>query len=77
MERPLRLKGVDPERAYLAREIKAVKDEAERSDTASPVIKRLHKAGTEPDPLPRAVLGDHRRQVGHRRVRAGPRPTEY
>ena len=50
VERPLRLKGVDPERAYIAREIKALKDEAERSDTASPAIKRLHKAGTEPDP---------------------------
>ena len=51
VERPLRLKGIDPERAYKAKEIKALKDEGERSETAPPVIKRVHRRGARPDPL--------------------------
>ena len=50
VERPLRLEGIDPGRAYTAKEIKALKDEAERSETASPVIKKIHKRGIEADP---------------------------
>ena len=51
VERPLRLEGIDPGRAYAAKEIKALKDEAERSETAPPVIKKIHKRGIEADPL--------------------------
>ena len=51
VERPLRLEGLDPGRAYSAKEIKALKDEAKRSETAPPVIKKIHKGGIEPDPL--------------------------
>ena len=51
VERPLRLEGIDAERAYKAREIKVVKEECERSVTAPPVIKRVHRRGTQPDPL--------------------------
>jgi type I restriction enzyme M protein len=51
VERPLRLKGIDPERAYAAKEIKALKESAERADDAPPVIKKIHKKGTKPDPL--------------------------
>ena len=51
VERPLRLESIDPGRAYTAKEIKALKDEAERSETASPVIKKTHKRGIEADPL--------------------------
>ncbi len=51
VERPLRLEGIDPERAYTAKEIKALKDEAVRSESAAPVIKRVHKRGIEADPL--------------------------
>ena len=51
VERPLRLEGIDPERAYKAREIKILKEELERSETAPPVIKRVHRRVTEPDPL--------------------------
>ncbi len=51
VERPLRLHGIDPERAYTAKEIKTLRDEAERSETAPPVIRRVHKTGTQPDPL--------------------------
>ncbi|MBI4880999.1 MAG: SAM-dependent DNA methyltransferase [Planctomycetes bacterium] len=51
VERPLRLKGIDPDRAYAAKEIKALKETAERADDASPVITRVHKRGTAADPL--------------------------
>ncbi len=51
VERPLRLDGIDPERAYAAKEIRALKEQAERSETAPPVIKRLHGSGAQPDPL--------------------------
>ena len=51
VERPLRLHGIDPGRAYTAKEIKALRDKAERSETAPPVIRRVHKTGTHPDPL--------------------------
>ena len=51
VERPLRLEGIDAERSHSAKEIKALKEEAERSETAPPVIKKVHKRGTPPDPL--------------------------
>ncbi|NGO38657.1 SAM-dependent DNA methyltransferase [Limisphaera ngatamarikiensis] len=51
VERPLRLKGIEPERAYTPRELKALRESAERADDAPPVIKKLHKPGTVPDPL--------------------------
>ena len=50
VERPLRLDGIDPERAYTAKEIKALKEEAERSETASPVIRRIHRRDNERRP---------------------------
>ncbi len=51
VERPLRLEGIDPERAYSPKEIKALKESAKRSDSAPPVIKRIHKKGSVADPL--------------------------
>ena len=51
VERPLRLAGIDPGRAYAAKEIKALRETAERSETAPPVIKKIHRRGTAPDPL--------------------------
>ena len=51
VERPLRIEGVDPDRAYKAAEIKRLKENGERSETASPIIKKIHKRGTEADPL--------------------------
>lgn len=53
VERPLRLKGIeaDCDRVYKAKEIKALKETCERSETAPPVIKKIHKKGTVPDPL--------------------------
>ena len=51
VERPLRLEGADPNHAYKAAEIKKLKESCERSETAPPVIKKIHKRGTEADPL--------------------------
>jgi type I restriction enzyme M protein len=51
VERPLRLKGIDPERTYTSKEIKALRNKAERAEDAPPVIKKIHKPGTAPDPL--------------------------
>ena len=51
VERPLRLKGIDANRTYTPKEIKALKETAERDEAAPPVIKKIHKRGTELDPL--------------------------
>ena len=51
VERPLRIKGVDPNRSYKAAEIKRLKESGERSETAPPVIKKIHSRGTAADPL--------------------------
>ena len=51
VERPLRLEGADPNRAYKAAEIKKLKEDCERSETAPSIIKKIHKQGTEADPL--------------------------
>ena len=50
VERPLRLTGIDPDRAYKAAEIKALKENSERGDEAPPVIRKVHKPGTSADP---------------------------
>jgi type I restriction enzyme M protein len=51
VERPLRLKGIDPNRTYAAKELKALKESAERGEYAPPVLKKIHKKGTPADPL--------------------------
>ena len=51
VERPLRLIGADPNRAYKAAEIKRLKETAERGEDAPPIIRKIHKKGTAPDPL--------------------------
>ena len=51
VERPLRLTGIDLNRVYSPKEIKALKETAERSEDAPPVIAKIHKRGTGPDPL--------------------------
>ena len=51
VERPLRLEGADPSRAYKAAEIKKLKESGERSDTAPHIIKKIHKRDTKADPL--------------------------
>ena len=51
VERPLRIHGADPDRAYRAAELKKLKETGERSEDAPPVIRKIHKRGTEADPL--------------------------
>lgn len=52
VERPLRIRGVDPQRAYDAKEIKALKANGVVDETAPPVMRKVHKPGkVEPDPL--------------------------
>jgi type I restriction enzyme M protein len=52
VERPLRLKGIDPNRAYTPKEIKALKETSERDEKAPPVVTRIHKpTKTKADPL--------------------------
>ena len=51
VDRPLRIAGADPNRAYKATEIKALKENGERSKDAQPIIRKIYKRGTEADPL--------------------------
>ncbi len=51
VERPLRIAGADPNRALKAAEIKRLREHGVRSEDAPPVIRRIHKRGTEADPL--------------------------
>ena len=51
VERPLRLAGINPERAYKPAEIKRLKETHARATDAPPVICKVHKKGTQPDPL--------------------------
>ena len=51
VERPLRIAEADPDRAYKAAAIKLLKEHVARRADAPPVIRRIHKPGTEPDPL--------------------------
>ena len=51
VERPLRIKGIDPDRAYKAAEIKKLKEKGEPNPKAPPVVKKIHKRGTPPDLL--------------------------
>ncbi|MFC1585109.1 class I SAM-dependent DNA methyltransferase, partial [Fibrobacterota bacterium] len=51
VERPLRLKGADPEKIYKAVELKKLRETCERSENAPPIIKKIHKKVAEPDPI--------------------------
>jgi type I restriction enzyme M protein len=53
VERPLRLAGIDPQRAYTAKEIKELRAAgAEPDENGEPVIRKVHKSrGAEVDPL--------------------------
>jgi type I restriction enzyme M protein len=50
VERPLRLRGAEPGRAYAAKEIKALKETAERDEDSPPLIRRVVRGGVA-DPL--------------------------
>lgn len=50
VERPLKLKEIDPEKAYLPKEIKTFVAEEKADENGIPVIKKIHKSG-KADPL--------------------------
>lgn len=43
VERPLKIKGIDPQKAYSAKEIKELKDKFGADESGHPVIKKIHK----------------------------------
>jgi type I restriction enzyme M protein len=51
VERPLRLKGIDPERSYSSKEIRDMKADGLVDESAPPVIRKFHRRGTEPEPM--------------------------
>jgi type I restriction enzyme M protein len=51
VERPLRLRGIDAERVYSPKEIKAMKADGQVDESAPPVLRKIHKRGTLPNPL--------------------------
>ena len=51
VECPLRLKGIDPTRAYSPKEIKALKADQQPDEAASLVIRKIHKKGAVPDSI--------------------------
>ena len=51
VDRPLRIEGADPNRAYKAAEIKKMKEDGKRSEDGTPVIRKINKKGTTPDPI--------------------------
>ncbi len=51
VDRPLRIEGADPNRAYKAAEIKKMKEDGKRSEDGTPMIRKIHKKGIDPDPL--------------------------
>jgi type I restriction enzyme M protein len=50
VERPLRVRGAEPDKVYAASEVKALKETAERDEHAFPLIRRVHR-GASPDRL--------------------------
>ena len=50
VERPLRIKGIDPERAYSPKEIRELRGTKDVDPDAPPIIRKIHKSGAS-DPL--------------------------
>jgi type I restriction enzyme M protein len=50
VERPLRLRGATPGRVYKTKDLKALRETAERDEDAPPVIRKVHRGAT-PNPL--------------------------
>ena len=69
VERPLRLKAVDANRVYTPKEIKTLRERAEREETAPPIIRKSHKARDRGRPVTRIIRGNHRWKAMRCRVR--------
>ena len=75
VERPLRIEGIDPHRSYKAAEIRRLKASGKRSETAPPVIRKIHKRGTRGRPTARLVRRRRQRALRRGGVRTGHRPA--
>ena len=51
MERPLRIEGIDPEKVHTAKEMRELRATGTRSESAPPVIKKIHGRDAVPNPL--------------------------
>ncbi len=51
VERPLRIEGIDPENTHTAKEIRELKVDGVRSESAPPVIKKIHGRNVVANPL--------------------------
>ena len=51
VERPLRIEGIDPEKAHSAKEVRELKTTGTRSETAPAVIKKVHGRNAVASPL--------------------------
>ncbi len=51
VERPLRLRGIEPQRVYSPKEIRDMKADGLIDESAPQVIRKIHKAHTQADPL--------------------------
>ncbi len=51
VERPLRIAGIDPDKAYSPKETKELKANGKVDESAPPVIRRIHKLGQFADPI--------------------------
>ena len=69
VERPLRIVGTEPEKVYKAAEIRKLRNEGQRDQNAPAVIKKVHAAGTVPDPLHGMFHSHHQGEAGGHRVR--------
>ncbi len=69
VERPLKLKDIDPEKAYSPKEIKALVTEGKADESGIPVIKKIHKSG-KADPL----HGLFERTIGGKKCLVGYEP---
>ena len=62
VERPVRIDGIDSDRAYSAKELKELKGNGAPSESAHPVIRKIHRSGTSPDSMhgtfPRKIDGE-------------------
>ena len=68
VERPLRLKGVDAQRAHSSKESKALKEAHAVDEDASPIVRKIHKSGTAAEPL---------RGLFEATIKGTPRVVEY
>lgn len=51
VERPLRVQGIDPTRAYAPKEVKVLRETGVRDEDAPPVMRKIQKGDVASDPL--------------------------